>query len=45
MPGSPARLAGIVLDDVIVTADGNPTEDVQTPLGLMPGRAIGTHSR
>ena len=45
VPGSPARLAGIGLHDVIVTADGNPSEDVQTPLGLMPGRAIGTRSR
>jgi S1-C subfamily serine protease len=41
VPGSPAGIAGIFLDDVIVSAGGRPTQDVQTLLKLMLGPAIG----
>jgi len=41
IPGSPAGIAGIYLDDVIVSADGRPVENVQALLRLMLGPAIG----
>ncbi|GAB7040473.1 MULTISPECIES: S1C family serine protease [Catenuloplanes] len=42
VPGSPAGVAGIFLDDIIVSAGAEPTETVQTLLKLMLGPAIGT---
>jgi S1-C subfamily serine protease len=41
IPGSPAGTAGIYLDDVIVSAGGQPTETVQALQRLMLGPAIG----
>ena len=41
IPGSPAGVAGIYLDDVIVTAGGKPVESVQALQRLMLGPAIG----
>jgi S1-C subfamily serine protease len=41
IPGSPAGTAGIYLDDIIVSAGGQPTETVQALQRLMLGPAIG----
>jgi S1-C subfamily serine protease len=41
IPGSPAGTAGIYLDDVIVSAGGEPIETVQALQKLMLGPAIG----
>src|SRR5262249_5413767 len=41
IPGSPAGIAGISLDDITVTAGGKPVESVQALQRLMLGPAIG----
>jgi len=41
VPGSPAGIAGIFLDDLIITADGKPLSSVQQLQRLMLGPAIG----
>jgi S1-C subfamily serine protease len=42
VPGSPAGVAGIYLGDVILSAGGQPVQNVQALLKLMLGPAIGT---
>jgi S1-C subfamily serine protease len=42
VPGSPAGLAGVYLGDVILTAQGQPIQNVQALLRLMLGPAIGS---
>jgi S1-C subfamily serine protease len=42
VPGSPAGVAGIYLGDVIISAGGQPIENVQTLQRLMLGPAIGS---
>lgn len=42
VPGSPAGIAGIYLNDLIVSANGQPLTNVQTLQRLMLGPAIGT---
>jgi S1-C subfamily serine protease len=42
VPGSPAGVAGIYLGDVIMSAGGQPVENVQALQRLMLGPAIGT---
>ena len=42
VPGSPAGVAGVYLGDVILTAQGQPIQNVQALLRLMLGPAIGS---
>jgi len=42
VPGSPAGVAGVYLGDVILSAQGQPIQNVQALLRLMLGPAIGT---
>jgi S1-C subfamily serine protease len=42
VPGSPAGRAGVYLGDVILTANGQPIQNVQALLRLMLGPAIGS---
>ena len=42
VPDSPAGTAGIYLGDILVTAGGHPTQDVQSLQRLMLGPTIGT---
>ncbi|MDP9816057.1 S1C family serine protease [Spirilliplanes yamanashiensis] len=42
VPDSPAGTAGIYLGDILVTAGGHPTQDVQSLQRLMLGQTIGT---
>jgi S1-C subfamily serine protease len=41
VPGSPAGVAGVYLGDIILTAGGQPIQNVQALLRLMLGHAIG----
>ncbi len=45
VPGSPAGIAGLYLDDVIVSAAGTPIEDVQALQRLLLGSAIGSRTQ